>query len=63
MPFKIFDVNFTQSNETGKIILDSQMYLKDEDGYYFTGNQKNGIIFLLEGLIKTIKNDDLESLK
>jgi len=59
---EFFTVRFCEDNK-GKIHIFTTMSQKDLDGYFLTGNQKHGMMFLIDKLKDTINNNSLEDLK
>lgn len=57
-----FKIEFSE-DEQGKIHVDTWLTQKDKDGYFLTSNQRGGFMVLIDGVIKSIQNNDLESLK
>jgi len=60
--FDFFKIRFAE-DEKGKIHMFTDFLKQDKDGFFVTNNQQNGMFMLLEGLIETLKKNDLESLK
>jgi len=57
-----FKIEFKEDDK-GLIHIFTDMLNQDKDGYFLTTNQAKGMFMLLHELEKTIRDNDLESLK
>jgi len=57
-----FKIKFSEDNH-GKIHLVYDLLQKDRDGFYLTLPQKKSVLLLLDMVIRTLNDNDLESLK